>query len=75
MSKDKGKVPPKKTPVVKAPPAKSGFGLSGDLLKDIDRKAVKETKFAANQAKGNRIDAIMAKLDGELNVKPLKKRS
>jgi hypothetical protein len=57
------------------PAAKSGFGLSGDLLKDIDRKAVKETRLAADQAKGNRIDMIMAKLDGELNAKPPKKRS
>lgn len=62
-------------PVVKAPSAKPGFGLSGDLLKDIDRKAVKETKFAANQPKANRIDAIMAKLNGELNAKGPKKRS
>jgi hypothetical protein len=57
------------------PAVKAGFGLSGDLLKDIDRKAVKETKFAANQPKRNPIDAIMAKLDGELNAKPPKKRS
>lgn len=56
------------------PLVKAGFGLSGDLLKDIDRKAVKEVKLAA-AAKGNRIDAIMAKLDKELKVKPPKKRS
>ncbi len=61
--------------MAEAKPAKPGFGLSGDLLKDIDRKAVKETRVAANQPKGNRIDAIMAKLDGELNTKPPKKRS
>jgi surface antigen len=57
------------------PAVKSGFGLSGDLLKDIDRKAVKEVKFAANQPKANPIDAIMAKLDKELNAKGPKKRS
>lgn len=61
--------------VVKAPPAKASFGLSGDLLKDIDRKAVKETRVAANQPGGNRIDAIMAKLESELDAKPRKKRS
>jgi hypothetical protein len=57
------------------PAVKAGFGLSGDLLKDIDRKAVKETRVAANQPKANRIDAIMAKLNGELNAKSQKKRS
>ena len=57
------------------PAVKAGFGLSGDLLKDIDRNAVKETRVAANQSKPNPIDAIMAKLDGELNAKPPKKRS
>ncbi len=56
-------------------PAKAQFGLSRDLLKDIDRKAVKETRLAANQPKPNRIDAIMTKLDSELNAKRLKKRS
>jgi CHAP domain len=55
--------------------AKPGFGLSGDLLKDIDRKAVKEVRLAANQPKRNPIDMIMAKLDGELNAKLPKKRS
>jgi surface antigen len=54
--------------------ARTGFGLSGDLLKDLDRKAVQETKFAVNQAKRNPIDAIMAKLDGELKPKLPKKR-
>lgn len=62
-------------PFIKAPPAKSGFGLAGDLLKDIDRKAAKEVKFAANQPGRNPIDTIMAKLDRELNAKPPKKRS
>jgi CHAP domain len=62
-------------PAVKALPAKSGFGLSGDLLKDIDRKASKESKQAANQLQPNAIDAIMAKLNGELNAKLPKKRS
>jgi hypothetical protein len=57
------------------PAVKTGFGLSGDLLKDIDRKAVKETRVAANQPKRNPIDMIIAKLDGELNAKPPKKRS
>ena len=54
---------------------KAGFGLSGDLLKDIDRKAAKEVKFAANQPKPNPIGSIMAKLGKELNAKPRKNRS
>lgn len=62
-------------PALKTPPAKAGFGLSGDLLKDINRKAAKESKLTANQLKSNPIDAIMAKLDSELNAKPRKKRS
>ena len=62
-------------PVVKALSAKAGFGLSGDLLKDIDRKAVKEVKLAANHPKPNPIDSIMVKLDKELNAKPRKNRS
>ena len=61
--------------MAEAKPAKAGFDLSGDLLKDIDRKAVKEMRVAANQPKGNAIDAIMAKLDNELNAEPPKKRS
>jgi surface antigen len=55
--------------------ARPSFDLSGDLLKDIDRKAAKEVKIAANQPGRNAIDAIMAKLDKELNAKPPKKRS
>lgn len=55
--------------------AKASFGLSGDLLKDIDRKAVREVKLAVAPAKANPIDAIMAKLDKELNAKPRKNRS
>jgi surface antigen len=66
---------PVRMAVAGKPAVKAGFGLSGDLLKDIERKAVKETKFAGNQAKRNPIDAIMAKLDSELNAKPPKKRS
>jgi hypothetical protein len=57
------------------PWVKAGFGLPADLLKDIDRKAAKESKQAANQPGRNPIDAIMAKLDGELNAKSGKKRS
>lgn len=57
------------------PAGKAGFGLSGDFLQEIDRKAVKETRLAANQPKRNPIDAIMAKIDGELNAKRPKKRS
>lgn len=45
-----------------AKPGKAGFGLSSGLLSDIDRKSVKEVKLAANPAKRNPIDAIMAKL-------------
>lgn len=66
---------PVRLAVLSKPAVKSGFGLSGDLLKDIDRKAVKETRLAANQPNRNRIDAIMAKLDSELNAKVPKKRS
>ena len=59
-----------------AKPAKAGFGLSSTLLSDIDRKAVKESKPTANQHRSsNPIDAIMAKLDRELNAKLPKKRS
>lgn len=61
-------------PAGKAPSAKAGFGLSGDLLKDIDRKAVKEVKLAGAPAKPNPVDAIIAKLDKELNAKLPKKR-
>ena len=41
---------------------KAGFGLSSNLLSDIDRKSVKEVKLAANPAKRNPIDSIMANL-------------
>ena len=45
-----------------AKPEKAGFGLSSNLLSDIDRKSVKEVKLVANPAKRNPIDSIMAKL-------------
>lgn len=51
--------------VVKAPPAKAGFGLSGDLLKDIDRKAAKESKPVSAPAKAIRlasVEKLIAKL-------------
>lgn len=44
---------------------KSGFGLSGDMLKDIDRKAAKEIKPASAPAKAVRlasVEKIIAKL-------------
>ena len=37
---------------------KAGFGLSGDLLKDINRKAAKEVKFAATPVKTSRLASI-----------------
>jgi hypothetical protein len=46
-------------------PTKAGFGLSGDLLKDIDRKAAKETKSAVVPAKPVRlasVEKLIAKL-------------
>jgi surface antigen len=52
-------------PMGKSPPAKAGFGLSGDLLKDIDRKAVKESKPASAPAKAVRlasVEKLIAKL-------------
>jgi CHAP domain len=52
-------------PAVKASPAKAAFGLSGDLLKDIDRKAVKESKPASAPAKAVRlasVEKLIAKL-------------
>ena len=58
-----------------AKPAKAGFGLSPNLLTDIDRKAAKEAKPSANQPGRNPIDAIMAKLDNELNAKARKNHS
>ena len=57
------------------PWVKAGFGLPTDLLKDIDRKAAKESNQAANQPGRNPIDVIMAKLDGEINAKQTKTRS
>jgi hypothetical protein len=47
------------------PAGKAGFGLSGDLLKDIDRKAVKESKPASAPAKAVRlasVEKLIAKL-------------
>jgi hypothetical protein len=44
---------------------KTGFGLSGDLLKDIDRKAAKETKPSATPANPVRlasVEKLIAKL-------------
>lgn len=41
-----------------AKPATSGFGLSGDLLKDIDRKAAKETKPTSAPAKFVRLASV-----------------
>jgi hypothetical protein len=49
-------------PVVKAPPAKGGFGLSGNLLKDIDRKAAKEVKPAPTPVKLASIEKLIARL-------------
>jgi CHAP domain len=48
-----------------AKPATSGFGLSGDLLKDIDRKAAKENRPASAPAKAVRlasVEKLIAKL-------------
>lgn len=41
-----------------APAGNAGFGLSRDLLKDIDRKAVKENKPSAPVAKGVRLASV-----------------
>lgn len=52
-------------PAVKAAQAKAGFGLSGDLLKDIDRKAAKEATPSATPAKAVRlasVEKLIAKL-------------
>lgn len=52
-------------PAVKAAQAKAGFGLSGDLLKDIDRKAAKEATPSAIPAKAVRlasVEKLIAKL-------------
>jgi CHAP domain len=58
---------PKAAPVrmAEAKPISTGFGLSGDLIKDIDRKAAKETKPAAASAKVVRlasVEKLIAKL-------------
>jgi CHAP domain len=45
-------------PMVKAMSAKPGFGLSGDLLNDIDRKAAKEAKPAPAPAKPVRLASV-----------------
>lgn len=47
------------------PAIKAGFGLSGDLLKDIDRKAAKEAKPASAPVKAVRlasVEKLIAKL-------------
>ena len=52
-------------PTAKTPQAKAGFGLSGDLLKDIDRKAAKETKPVSAPARTVRlasVEKLIAKL-------------
>jgi len=52
-------------PAFKSAAVKTGFGLSGDLLKDIDRKAAKETKASSAPAKSVRlasVEKLIAKL-------------
>ena len=52
-------------PATKSASPKTGFGLSGDLLKDIDRKAAKETKAKPAPAKPVRlasVEKLIAKL-------------
>lgn len=52
-------------PAIKSAAVKTGFGLSGDLLKDIDRKAAKETKTTSEAAKPVRlasVEKLIAKL-------------
>lgn len=52
-------------PAFKSAAVKTGFGLSGDLLKDIDRKAAKETKASPAPAKPVRlasVEKLIAKL-------------
>lgn len=44
------------------PTTKGGFGLSGDVLKDIDRKATKELKPAAVPPKLASIEKLIAQL-------------
>jgi hypothetical protein len=51
--------------MAEAKPATPGFGLSGDLLKDIDRKAAKESKPVTAPAKAVRlasVEKLIAKL-------------
>jgi hypothetical protein len=59
------KVAPVRMAVANQPAAKSGFGLSGDLLRDIDRKAAKESRPAPAPAKAVRlasVEKLIAKL-------------
>lgn len=52
-------------PALKSATVKTGFGLSGDLLKDIDRKAAKETKATPASAQPVRlasVEKLIAKL-------------
>jgi hypothetical protein len=52
-------------PAIKPASVKTGFGLSGDLLKDIDRKAAKEAKTSPAAAKPVRlasVEKLIAKL-------------
>lgn len=52
-------------PALKSATVKTGFGLSGDLLKDIDRKAAKETKATPAPAQPVRlasVEKLIAKL-------------
>ena len=51
-------VPTRMAVMSKPETVKAGFGLSGDLLKDIDRKAAKEVKFAATPVKTSRLASI-----------------
>lgn len=56
---------PVRMAVVSKPVVKAGFGLSGDLLKDIDRKAAKESRPAPAPAKAVRlasVEKLIAKL-------------
>ncbi|MVZ98596.1 CHAP domain-containing protein [Sphingorhabdus sp. IMCC26285] len=45
-------------PVIKSALVKTGFGLSGDLLKDIDRKAAKETQASPTPTKPVRLASV-----------------
>jgi hypothetical protein len=47
------------------PQVKAGFDLSGEVLKDIDRKAAKEAKPSSARAKSGRlasVEKLIAKL-------------